>query len=982
LKSFVLLSLAAPALALSAVPGTNPYAEEVLQDEPAVYFRFEDGDPKQGAPVHNASTAKQTGPDGIYQQTVKHVAGPSAIGGRAASFDGAGSIEIPHHPLFDAEDLSVEFWFRTSQPFDRKFWPGSAALVTKATAGWGSGDWTILGGGLKGGENEGRVLAGVGPKDGDDLVLASGTGLNDDLFHHVVWTRTGTGRNYLYVDGTLCATGQDKAGTINNARPIQIGGDKGDSRGSFFKGEILAFAIYPHLLAKERVQAHFIAGHIDPRLPPPATRAVDFVRDIKPLFQKTCYKCHGLEKDKGGLSLATRARAMDGGDDGRVIAPGKSALSPLVRRIAALEEDDTMPPEGETLGAAQIGLIRAWIDQGAIWPESADEIDPQIAKSAEHWSFKPLIRPAVPSPSNPRWANSPIDAFILARLDQEKLHPTPPATKEALLRRVTFDLTGLPPSPDEIRAFVRDARPEAYADVVDRLLASPAYGERWARHWLDLVRYADSGGYETDIYYEQAWRYRDYVIRSFNEDKPYDCFLMEQVAGDELWPDEAEAMQDAVAVWTLGQWQNALDAFPKMLEYVRRTDQVVTFSEAMLGLSVGCANCHHHKYDPISQRDYFGLEAIFAASETWDKNRNRKAWGKGEQSSYRIYRHAPTPTTIHLLARGELDQPRGRVSPALPTFLPGGGSLPDGPDEHNQRRSRLARWLVSPQNPLTARVMANRVWQWHFGQALAPTPNDLGMHGLPPSHPELLDWLASELMAGEWRLKKLHRLILLSSTYRQSALREPGAIAIDPQNAWLAGFPRRRLEAEEVWDHLHATAGTLDRKAFGKPFVPKLSPEELAGIYGLDDKPGNKWPVTEEQNRRALYILNRRSFRFPFFEAFDPANNGASCPVRQSTTVPVQALTLMNNPTVADQARAMAGRLTRDAGTNLRKWLQEAWLLAYSREASDSELMLALEFINQSEAAHAMTGHAASRATALIEFCLAIMNTAEFIHTN
>jgi len=634
------------------------------------------------------------------------------------------------------------------------------------------------------------------------------------------------------------------------------------------------------------------------------------------------------------------------------------------------------------LSAEQVGVIRAWIDQGAAWPESADASDPRAAKVADHWSFKALKRPALPQLKDAAWISSPIDAFILAKLDETKLRPTPPANKEAWLRRVTFDLTGLPPTPDEIKEFVNDAGLEAHAKVVERLLASPAYGERWARHWLDVVRYADSGGFETDIFYEQAWRYRDYVIRSFNDDKPYSRFLMEQVAGDELWPELGETMQDAVAVWTLGEWQNALDAFPSELEYVRRTDQVVTFSEAMLGLTVGCANCHNHKYDPISQRDYFGLEAIFAASETWDKNTKQKQWIKGQRSAFRILRHAPAPTPIHLLTRGELTKPRGLVSPALPAFLPGGGSLPSGPEENKQRRAQLARWLVAPQNPLTARVMANRVWQWHFGQALAQTPNDLGRQGLPPTHPELLDWLASELVENGWSLKHLHRLLVLSSTYRQSAVREPKAIKVDPQNILLAGFPRRRLEAEVVWDHLHAAAGTLDRKIFGTPFVPKLGKEELQGIYELGAGTNSKWPVTTEQNRRAIYILNRRSFRFPFFEAFDPPNSGTSCPVRQTTTVPGQALTLMNNSIVGEQARAMAERLTHEAGADLAACVRQAWLLAYSRPANDIELKLALRFVAESEAVHTKKGTANPHVAALTEFCLGIMNTTEFLYAN
>ena len=734
------------------------------------------------------------------------------------------------------------------------------------------------------------------------------------------------------------------------------------------------------LVSGERTTPDSAEGRVETRLPEPASGTVDFARDIKPIFQNACFQCHGVSTEKGGLSLATRARAMAGGDEGTAITPGSSAASPLVQRIEALDQDQVMPEEGERLSAAQVSLIRAWIDQGAIWPAGADEIDPRQAKATSHWSFKPLQRPPVPDRTD-EWITSPIDSFILTTLEAAKLRPTPPARREALLRRASFDLTGLPPSPEETAAFVSDSSPEAFARIVDRLLASPAYGERWARHWLDVVRYADSGGYETDIFYEQAWRYRDYVIRSLNEDKPYDRFLMEQVAGDELWPGQPD-MADAVAVWTLGEWPNALDAYPDMLEYVRRTDQVSTLSEAALGLTVGCANCHNHKYDPVTQSDYFGLEAIFAASETWNRNTGAKAWGKGERNAYRAVRHAEIPPAIHLLTRGELTRPAQLIAPALPAFLPGGGPLPGGPDEAKQRRAQLARWLVSPQNPLPARVIANRIWQWHFGQALAATPNDLGMQGEPPSHPALLDWLASELLENGWSLKKLHRLILLSATWQQSAIRDPQAIATDPQNRLLAGFPRRRLEAEEVWDQLHAAAGTLDRKSFGPPFVPNLTPEELQAMYDLEDKRELKWPVTPGPARRAVYILNRRSFRFPFFEAFDPPNTATSSPLRQTTTVPAQTLTLLNNPVVGAQAGAMASRLTREAGSSVESCVKRAWLLAYNRAADAGELQLALEFIAGAEAAHASAGAADAHATALVEFCLALMNTTEFIYTN
>ena len=516
---------------------------------------------------------------------------------------------------------------------------------------------------------------------------------------------------------------------------------------------------------------------------------------------------------------------------------------------------------------------------------------------------------------------------------------------------------------------------------MDRLLASPAHGERWGRLWLDLVRFADSGGYETDILYDQAWRYRDYVIQSLNEQTPFDQFLMEQVAGDELWPERDEAMQDAVAVWTLGEWQNALDAFPDELEYVRRTDQVVTFSEAMLGITIGCANCHNHKYDPITQRDYFGLEAVFAASETLDRNTNRKEWIRGQRNSYRVLKHAPSPVPIHLLTRGDLKKPRGLVSALVPAFLSNGVHPPEGRSENLQRRSYLARWLVSKDNPLPARAIVNRLWQWHFGQALSATPNDLGLQGSPPSHPELLDWLAAELIESGWNLKHIHRLIVLSATYKQEASRKPHAISLDPQNQWIAGFPVRRLQGEAIWDHLQAAAGTLDRSMKGPPFAPRLSQEELQGMYDIEDRKDLKWPVTPREHRRAIYILNRRSFRFPFLDAFDPPTNSTSCPVRPSTMVPTQALTLMNNQRISELAAQMAQRLKREAGETLEEYITLAWSLAYSRNPDDNEIKQALRFLETSEAEHTTQGTIDPKGAALTEFCHALMNSSEFITT-
>jgi hypothetical protein len=716
---------------------------------------------------------------------------------------------------------------------------------------------------------------------------------------------------------------------------------------------------------------------------PGSAPTVDFVRDIKPIFVAHCYECHGPGEERGGLSLAQHALALSGGDTAPAFVPGSAGTSLLVARVTG-SESPAMPLDREPLSAAQIDLLKIWIDEGAVWPESADEADPRHRAAADHWAFRPLVKPLLPAAAatesgaaagDPRLSDV-IDRFVIAGLEAAGLQMQPEADRITLLRRATFDLTGLAPPPETILSFAVDARPEAYGELIEQLLASPAYGERWARHWLDVVRYSDSGGYDTDILYEQAWRYRQYCIRSFQEDKPFDRFLEEQVAGDELWPEQAEAMADAVAVWTLGQWPNAFDAFPDKLAYVRRNDQVVTLSEAMLGLSVGCANCHHHKYDPLSQRDYFGLEAVFAGSETFNRTTGNVAWVNGEKSHDRALRHAAEPVSVHLLRRGELSQPAGRVVPAAPAFLPQGGPLfPPGEEHPAQARARLATWITSPDHPLTARVIANRVWQWHFGRGIVATPNDFGTQGAAPSHRALLDWLAADLRDGGYSLKSLHRAIMHSRTYRQSSQRESAAVAKDPENILLAGFPRRRMEAEAVWDRLLEASGRLDRRPVDEPFVPPLTDEELQGLYDINGNPReNKWKATEAQNRRAIYMLNRRSFRMPLLEAFDQPPNSVGCPVRPSTTVPGQALALLNGDIPVEQAMALRDRLSREEPDSDERRLNRAWLLVFARPIRADELASAREFL--------FSRPETPPADVWVELCLALFNANEFVYVD
>lgn len=721
----------------------------------------------------------------------------------------------------------------------------------------------------------------------------------------------------------------------------------------------------------------------DPPAVPGSAPAVDFVRDIKPIFVAHCYECHGPGEERGGLSLARHAQALAGGDTAPAFVPGSADASLLVKRVTA-GQPPAMPLDREPLADVKIELLKLWIDQGAVWPESADEADPRHRAAADHWAFRPLVKPPLPAGAlaaseatrgEPR-GSEVIDRFVIAGLEAAGLQMQPEADRITLLRRATFDLTGLAPPPETILSFAADARPEAYEELIERLLASPAYGERWARHWLDVVRYSDSGGYDTDILYEQAWRYRQYCVRSFQDDKPFDRFLEEQVAGDELWPEQAEAMADAVAVWTLGQWPNAFDAFPEKLAYVRRNDQVVTLGEAMLGLSVGCANCHHHKYDPLSQRDYFGLEAVFAGSESFNRTTGNVAWVNGEKSHFRALRHAAEPVSVHLLRRGELSQPAGRMVPAAPAFLPQGGPLfPPGEENPTRARARLAKWITSPDHPLTARVIANRVWQWHFGRGIVSTPNDFGTQGAAPSHRELLDWLAADLRDRGWKLKDFHRAILHSRTYRQASRREADAIARDPENILLAGFPRRRMEAEAVWDRLLEASGRLDRRPVDEPFVPPLTDEELEGLYDLNGNPReNKWKATEVQNRRAIYMLNRRSFRMPLLEAFDQPPNSVGCPVRQSTTVPGQALALLNGDIPVEQATALKDRLFREEPDSDDRRLDRAWLLVFARPIRADELVSAREFL--------LSRPEKPTAEVWVELCLALFNTNEFVYVD
>jgi hypothetical protein len=713
---------------------------------------------------------------------------------------------------------------------------------------------------------------------------------------------------------------------------------------------------------------------------------------IRPVLVERCYSCHSAgKKTRGGLALDTRAGLRKGGANGPVVVPGKPAES---RLIQALRHDGElrMPPKNK-LSEGVIADFVQWVELGAPDPREPRPITARLTPAeaaASHWSFRPLRRPAVPTPIEPStsaWCRNPIDRFVLASLNRAGLKPAPEADPAAFLRRVTFDLLGLPPSPEEVEAFLADRSPLRYQQTTDRLLASPAYGERWGRHWLDVARYADSAGYEIDNFYDHAWLYRDFVIRSFNADKPFDTFIREQLAGDELRPTSEEA-QVGTGFCTVGPYAfEGGIARPAVVEYQRLTDLADTVGSAFLGLTVGCARCHDHKFDPISQADYFGLQAVFASS----RPQPLKLGSKGPAMQVLADLSKPPPT--RLLLRGESDTPGDPVPPAKPRLLPGGGVIEDRPD-HRNRRAELARWLTSRDNPLPARVLANRVWQWHFGQGLVRTPSDFGTQGEPPTHPELLDWLACELIESGWSLKRLHRLILDSATYRMSSSADSPTVEADPDHRLLSRFPRRRLEAEAVWDHLHATAGTLDRASFGPAVYPPVDREILASKLNV------KWEAERfrsQWNRRGVYMVVRRSLLHPFFDSFNSALPTSSTAARDVTVVAPQALELLNGAVATEQARAFAGRLLRECGDNADRQVARAWLLAFGRPVSREEAERARLFLTEielilgskragSKPLPAPTGLPAgpavppARAAALVEFCLALLNANEFLY--
>jgi len=833
---------------------------------------------------------------------------------------------------------------------------------------------------------------------------------------------------------------------------------------------------------------------------------VSFTRDVAPILERKCIPCHGTRQQMGGLDLSTRARAL------AAIQPGDAAASKLYRRVTG-QDQPKMPFGAEELPRDEIETLERWIASGAAW----DAVP--IAKSGTSgWALRRPVRPTIPAADAP-WSAHPIDAFVKQMLDAKGLVPAPPADRRTLARRAYLDLVGLLPSPEEVDAFVRDPAPNAFESLIDRLLASPHYGERWGRHWLDVARYADSWGHIHDDDNPNAWRYRDYVIRSLNADKPYTRFILEQLAGDEL----DEVTYDGLIATGFNRIGPRVLFREKQNPHYRYDyldDLIATTSRAFLGLTVSCARCHDHKFDPISQADYHRMMAAFfpfvdydhplapagvvaeharIRSEVERETKPLRARVRELEEPYRrrlfekrlvsfpadVQAAVRTPEeqrtpgqqllagqvlSISLGARRDLGlEPEDRAAVAkleaeirqietrLPKPLPVAAGIrdgdyrfaPDGPGDEpvpgttakrfrldfagsyvpgpgkpytppplcaldgkpleiepgfltalaeprpvtahapadgrptSGRRRALAEWLASDRNPLTARVMVNRIWHHHFGRGIVATPSNFGAMGTPPTHPELLDWLATEFVREGWSWKRMHRLILTSRTYQMaSAYGHERNVEIDPDNRFLWRFPVRRLEGEIIRDAILSASGQLNTEAGGPAFFPAVPPS-----VHEDAKKVGKWVLTKEEPatwRRSIYSYWKRALKFPMFEVFDQPDTMVTCERRNTTTVPTQALTMMNNEFVLLQSRYLATRVRATAGEDPEDdpRVRALYRLALSREPDAKEISTTRAFLSRQRSYHAGAGSADPRYEALVDLCNVVLNLNEFLYIN
>ncbi len=814
-----------------------------------------------------------------------------------------------------------------------------------------------------------------------------------------------------------------------------------------------------------------------------------FEQDVLPILEAKCLKCHGTGPLEGELSLVGRKAILKGGEGGEIVDLKKPAESRLLVAIGYEDEFFQMPPTGK-ISPKQIAVLTEWVTRGVPFPEKiAEELgnrEPEHAapptvnaETRSHWSFQKVQRPEVPKVADDTWPTNDVDRFLLAKLEANGLHPAADllagddVAKAKLLRRVHYDLTGLPPNPQQVEAFLaaEDAA-AAYADVVDELLASPHYGEKWGRHWLDVVHYAETNSFERDNPKPEVWRYRDYVVSAFNQDKPFDKFVREQLAGDEIADPTLDSLV-ATGYFRLGLWDDE-SADPPQTRYDELDDFVTTTAQGMLGLTMNCSRCHDHKLDPIAQRDYYRFLAFFRDVESFQLGRDgmdkrfnvngfhvdathlatpelKKRFGErarqlderiatlteqmneiveavrpnlpggtrddilSESNQLRIVRGfvgkgvqpkqknrfeqlhrereglrrqqsniglkvlgvraTKTPAETHVMARGNPHSPGDVVEPGIPEIL--GGGVPDitPTDRSTGRRLALADWIASADNPLTARVFVNRLWQHHFGRGIVRTPNNFGLKGDAPTHPELLDWLAAEFVEGGWKIKRMHRLLVLSSAYRMDSSHDEAAFEKDPANDLFWRFEPRRLTAEEMRDSVLAVNGRLHREVGGPSVYPPIPALVLKG----QSRPGSGWPVSPEpaRYRRSVYIHVKRSLLHPLLEGFDFADTDNTCPIRFTTTQPTQALTMLNGEFTGDQATAFAQRLLTAHPDDLRAQVTKGLELVTQRPVEKDEIDRGVAFVESLK-----TEDKLDHQPALRTYCLLLLNLNEFVYVD
>ncbi|MCA9247652.1 MAG: DUF1553 domain-containing protein [Planctomycetales bacterium] len=888
-------------------------------------------------------------------------------------------------------EISIEAWVRASNTHQT----GPARLVS-ISADTSNRNVTL---GQQGDRFDVRLRSSRTTANGIPSV-STPAGMATTTLSHILYTRNSAGDARFHVDGAEVMR-QHVAGDLANwdARyRILVGNEASNDRP--WLGEVHLIAIYSRALSPDEVRQNFAAGtnrraRLSQMMASPVDRPIDFVKDVQPIFRSHCFECHAHGNEESGLNLALKDRAMEGGTHGPILEPGNSLASPLMYWVAGVDKKRRMPPEDDPLSKEEVAILRTWIDQGASWPATANIPDPRLERALEHWAFQRLpTEIAVPNDADASWAKTPIDFFVQSALRAKDLRPSVPCEPRTLARRIYFDLVGLPPSPAEVDRFVSAAegdRDAAIDSLTATLLASRHYGERWARHWLDVVRYADSDGQEADRDRPFAYRYRDFVIRAFNDDMPFDQFVRWQIAGDEYEPDNTDAVV-ATGFLTAGTHTVLEDSFLEeerlRNRYNELDDVVSTLGVGFLGITLGCARCHDHKYDAISSREYYRLLAAFHSGQ-------RQA-GKLPNGEEGLFFHDPDSNvqTTWLFRRGNFYDRELQVKLGFPAIVSAGSSADiywknahaeAGQLSSTLQRRALADWIADVDHgagPLLARVIVNRIWRHHFGQGLVRTESDFGVRGDAPTHPELLEWLTHDFVAHGWRIKRLHRMILSSATWRQSATFDTASAAIDPENKLLWRMSPQRLEAEILRDAMLAVSGSLNDKAYGPGFKPYIPAEAIVARNLKDGGYPKDAKDNKETHRRSVYMFHKRVVPYPLFQAFDRPDLLQSCGRRSNTTVAPQALALLNDTFVRACAVDFAQQLIAEFESDEEPLVRDSFLRAIGRAPSETEFASSAAFLRSQSQQRKLRGEEDFRLQAIADLCHVLFGLNEFIYVD